>query len=127
MPQRIEVSAAIDAPVASVFEVVADVARYPEFLPGVHGVAQEGDVFAMTVRLGPVDVSWKSRAVIQPYESIAVRLVEGPFEQMDVLWSFSELEGKTEVRCVTEYALLLPIPGIKWLKDTIVKTMGKGK
>jgi ribosome-associated toxin RatA of RatAB toxin-antitoxin module len=110
---RIEATGDIDAPQQLVYQVVADVARYPEFVPGVKEVTQEGDTVRMTVRMGPIDVSWTSRAVFEPYTSIDITLVDGPFEQMDVRWEFVAREDVTEVTNITDYELILPIPGIE--------------
>jgi ribosome-associated toxin RatA of RatAB toxin-antitoxin module len=113
MSHRIEATGEIDAPQELVYQVVTDVARYPEFVPGVKEVRQEGDAVRMTMHLGPIDVSWTSRAALDPYASIDITLVDGPFAQMDVRWAFVALgNDKTEVTYITEYELLLPIPGI---------------
>jgi ribosome-associated toxin RatA of RatAB toxin-antitoxin module len=112
IPQRIEKAGEIDAPVEKVYQVIADVCKYPEFLPGVQEVAQDGDLFEMVVSLGPIDVTWTSRAVFEPYESIATHLVEGPFRQMDVRWEFAPQGDQTEVRYTTDFELHLRLPGI---------------
>ena len=112
MPQRIEKTGVIDAPLEKVYQVVADVIRYPEFLPGVQEVTQDGDLFEMTVSLGPIEVTWTSRAVFEPYESIETRLVEGPFRHMDVRWEFIPHGDQTQVRYTTDFELYLRLPGI---------------
>ena len=113
VPRHIEKIGEIDAPVEKVYQVVADVLKYPEFLPGVIKVARlEGDIVEMTVRLGPIDVSWKSKAVFKPYESIIIDLVEGPFRQMDVRWEFTPQGEKTVVKYVTDFQLYLRVPGV---------------
>ena len=122
MSHCIEATGEIDAPLALVYQVVADVASYPEFVPGVQSVTQAGDAIEMTVRLGPIDVSWMSRATFRPHASIVIQLVDGPFEQMDVRWTFVAKEGKTEVTCITEYKLLLPIPGIRRIVAKAIET-----
>jgi ribosome-associated toxin RatA of RatAB toxin-antitoxin module len=66
----------------------------------------------MTVSLGPIEVTWTSRVVFRPHESIAIRLVEGPFRQMDVRWEFTPRDDKTDVRYTTEFELHLRLPGI---------------
>ena len=92
MAQHIEKTGEIEAPVETVYRVVADVESYPEFLPGVKRVARlEGDVVEMTVGLGPIDVTWTSKARMTPYESIVIDLVEGPFRQLAGEWSFEPL------------------------------------
>jgi ribosome-associated toxin RatA of RatAB toxin-antitoxin module len=111
--QHIEKTGEIDAPVAKVYQVVADVERYPEFLPGVIKVVREADIVEMTVSLGPIDVTWKSKAVFRPNESIVIDLVEGPFRQMDVKWEFTPKGDKTKVKYTTDFQLHLRVPGIR--------------
>jgi ribosome-associated toxin RatA of RatAB toxin-antitoxin module len=90
------------------------VERYPEFLPGVQEVVRlQGNVVKMTVGLGPIDVTWTSKAALTPHESIAIELVEGPFRQMDVRWEFRPQGDGTWVRYTTDFALRLPVPGIR--------------
>ncbi len=112
MPQHIEKTGAIDAPVEKVYGVIADVTKYAEFLPGVKEVKQEGDLVTMTVNMGPANVSWKSKAVMVPNQSIAFTLVEGPFKQMDGKWEFTPEGGKTQVKYTTDFELTLSIPGV---------------
>ena len=116
MAQHIEKVGEIQAPVEKVYQVVADVTRYPEFLPGVNKVTRlDGELVEMTVRLGPIDVSWTSQAVFKPYESITIELVEGPFRQMDVRWEFVSKGDKTQVRYTTDFELNLGLPGMRWI------------
>jgi ribosome-associated toxin RatA of RatAB toxin-antitoxin module len=111
--RRIEKTGEIDAPVETVYQVVADVERYPEFLPGVKRVARlEGDWVEMTVGLGPIDVTWTSKASLTPYESIVIDLVEGPFRQMDVRWEFVPQGKGTRIKYTTDYELRLSLPGM---------------
>ena len=111
MSHCIEATGEIDAPLALVYQVVAEVAADPEFLPGVQSVTQVGDAIEMTVRLGPIDVSWTSRATFRPHVSIVIQLVDGPFEQMDVRWTFVAKEGKTEVHVHHRVQTAAPHPG----------------
>jgi ribosome-associated toxin RatA of RatAB toxin-antitoxin module len=120
--RHIEKTGEIDAPVEKVYQVIADVERYPEFLPGVKKVTRvEGDVVEMTVSLGPIDVSWTSKAVLRPYTSIVIDLVKGPFRQMDVKWEFVPDGDKTRVKYVTDYELRLPLPGISRIAAQAIK------
>jgi ribosome-associated toxin RatA of RatAB toxin-antitoxin module len=113
VPQHIEKVGEIDAPVEKVYQVVADVTKYPEFLPGVKSVTLlEGGVVEMTASLGPFDVSWTSRAIFVPNQSIAIELVEGPFRRMDVRWEFTPQGDVTRVKYRTDFELRLSVPGI---------------
>ena len=114
MAQHIEKTGEIEAPVETVYQVVADVEQYPGFLPGVKEVIRlAGDIVEMTVSLGPLEVSWKSKATFKPYKSIVIDLVEGPFRQMDVRWEFAPHGDATQVKYVTDFELSMPLPGIR--------------
>ena len=119
MPHRIEKIGEIDAPVETVYRVVADVTKYPEFLPGVASVKQQGDIVEMTVNMGPMYVTWKSRATLEPSAWIEIDLVEGPFKQMDVRWEFTPRGDATEVRYVTHFDLR--VPGISRIVARAIK------
>ena len=121
MLQRIEKVSEIDASVETVYRVVADVTKYPEFLPGVASVKQQGDIVEMTVNLGPIYVTWKSRATLEPNAWIEIDLVEGPFKRMDVRWEFTPRGGATEVRYVTHFELNLRVPGISRVVARAIK------
>jgi coenzyme Q-binding protein COQ10 len=114
MAQHIEKTGEIDAPVETVYQVVADVEKYPEFLPGVKRVVrlEDGGV-EMTVGLGPIDVTWISKARFKPNESIDIDLIRGPFRQMDVRWEFKSQGATTSVKYTTDFELRLPVPGIR--------------
>ncbi len=112
MAQHIEKEGEIAAPIGKVYQVVADVTKYAEFLPGVKEVKLDGDIVEMTVGLGPTDVTWKSQAIMETNESIVINLVEGPFKQMDVKWEFTSVGDKTIVKNTTDFELNLRIPGI---------------
>jgi ribosome-associated toxin RatA of RatAB toxin-antitoxin module len=122
MPQHIEKSGEIDAPVEKVYQVVADVTQYAEFLPGVKEVKQEGDLVTMTVNMGPANVSWKSKAVMEPNKSIAFTLVEGPFKQMDGKWEFTPEGGRTKVKYTADFELTLSIPGVNQIAAKAIES-----
>ena len=120
MSHRIEATTEIDASQELVYQVVADVDRYPEFVPGVKEVTREDGAVRMTAQLGPLDVSWTSRVVLKPYTSIDITLVDGPFKHMDVRWEFGAQDAKTEVTYITDYELLLPIPGVHRIAERAI-------
>ena len=113
MAPHIARTGTINAPVEQVYRVVADVASYPEFVPGVIAVRKEGDEVEMTVNLGPIEISWISKAVFQPNESIAIELVKGPFRRMDVRWEFTPQDEGTGIVYTTDYELSRWMPGLR--------------
>lgn len=102
----------IEAPLQVVYDVIADVERYPEFLPDLKSVTREGDQITMSVKLGPTTVTWKQVATFDPCRTISMRLLSGPFKAMSVDWRFEETGGGTRVSNNTEFELKLPMPSI---------------
>jgi coenzyme Q-binding protein COQ10 len=78
------------------FAVVADVEKYPEFLPWVVGtrtVRRESDtVFHSEMRVGfaGIEERYTSRVELDPTErTIDVALLEGPFRRLENHWRFT--------------------------------------
>jgi coenzyme Q-binding protein COQ10 len=113
--KQIKKTAVFAAPREIVYQVVADVARYPEFLPGMHSVDRRNGHVKMTVKQGPVKISWTNKETFYPPDRIVFKLVDGPFNVMDGSWTFEEVPGGTQVTYVLEYELLWPIPGVSLL------------
>ena len=81
------------------FALVADVERYPEFLPLCENltvrsrepIAGDGErvICQMVASLGPIRESFTSEVVLRPTERrIDVRYLEGPFRKLDNVWAF---------------------------------------
>jgi coenzyme Q-binding protein COQ10 len=95
------------------YDLVADVARYPEFLPWtsaarVRSVEEQGDHREM---LADLVVSFKlfretfgSRVLLWPAERrIRTSYIDGPFRTMDSEWRFRDVPGGVEVSFWTEF------------------------
>ena len=93
------------------FDLVADVERYPEFVPlcerlMVKRRADGGEgtqilVADMTVAYGPVRQSFTSQVTLdRPRLAILVEYLDGPFRQLQNRWRFKP-EG--EAACVVEF------------------------
>jgi ribosome-associated toxin RatA of RatAB toxin-antitoxin module len=80
------------------FDLVLDVARYPEFLPWCSGgeVLEMGDIHQLArlvIRKGSLMQSFTTRnELIRPAE-IRLNLVEGPFRSLTGAWRFQALSG----------------------------------
>ncbi len=109
---HVEKSGEVEFPVEKIYQTVADVEKYPEFLPGIKKVEVNGDLVKMTVNMGPATVSWTSKATYDPNKSISFKLVEGPFKQLDGKWEFEPNGKMTKIKYMTDFELTLPIPGI---------------
>lgn len=96
------------------YDLVADVERYPEFLPWcgaarVRSVVSEGDVDVMTADLV---ISFKvfrerftSRVELnEAQRKIDTEYLDGPFRYMKSNWSFRDVEGGCEVSFFVDFA-----------------------
>ncbi len=95
------------------YDLVADVARYPEFLPWtaaarIRSVEDRGDHREM---LADLVVSFKlfresfgSRVRLYPSEKrIETEYIEGPFKRMESVWRFRDVPGGVEVSFDTDF------------------------
>ncbi len=93
---RLERSALLEAPVALAFEVIADVASYPEFLPGCQAVkvletSASGLVAEVSVAGRGIHESFVTANEHRPGEAIVMSLRDGPFERLEGEWLFTRL------------------------------------
>lgn len=85
------------------FALVADVARYPEFLPWCAATrirSREGDVFTadLIAAFGALREQFTSRVTLDaPAKVITIEYIEGPFEHLTNRWQFLQLERGCEV------------------------------
>ena len=89
-------SALLPMAVEDVYEIVADVGSYPEFLPWCRSaellVSEPGRFVAtLTVRGKGFTEKFTTAAALAPPSSIRLSLVKGPFRQLEGEWRFSKL------------------------------------
>jgi ribosome-associated toxin RatA of RatAB toxin-antitoxin module len=85
-----------------VYGLVADVERYPEFLPWCTDARiLSGDDREVTVRLGLSSglarASFTTRNRLEPDSAITMSLVDGPFDVLEGCWGFTPV-GETGTR-----------------------------
>ena len=83
---------------AQMFDLVADVARYGEFLPWVIATRVRSDsaeelVADMLVGFSAIREKFTSRVLKQHPERIEVIYVDGPMRDLDNVWLFRDVEG----------------------------------
>lgn len=96
------------------YDLVADVAQYPKFLPWcaaarVRSVTPQGDAFVMDADLV---ISFKvfrerftSRVVLMPNDKkIDTEYLDGPFRYMKSNWAFRDVDGGCEVHFFVDFA-----------------------
>ena len=79
---------------AQMFDLVADVARYPQFLPWCVGArvtdrTETGLIGHMTIGFGPFRESFVSRVGLDRPARITVQYERGPFKYLHNVWDFT--------------------------------------
>ena len=91
----------------AVYQIVADIERYPEFLPWCTAarVVSKGDA-KVTAALEFAARGLRDTLVtensLQPGQRMTLELVSGPFAQFRGVWSFKELGARAEA-CKAEF------------------------
>lgn len=83
----------------TMFDLVADIASYPEFLPGCSGahIIDQGDnvvVGRLDLSKAGVTQSFVTRNTNTPYTSITLALEDGPFDSLGGEWRFDSLSDE---------------------------------
>lgn len=86
-----------------IYAVVADIERYPEFVPGwatTRIIRRQDRVchVAQEIGLGPVHLSFVSQAELSPPEAIAISTRERPFKRFRLDWRFVQQGPGCEIR-----------------------------
>lgn len=81
------------------FALVADIASYPQFLPWCGGArivsASEDEVIAaIDIAYGGVHKTFTTRNLLQRDKMMELRLLEGPFSQLQGFWRFAALDER---------------------------------
>ncbi|MCS6760676.1 MAG: type II toxin-antitoxin system RatA family toxin [Candidatus Devosia symbiotica] len=102
-----------------IFDIVADLADYPRFIPNCTAMDVRKDPIAddanvqlakMTLNFGPITQAYTSRVIADPQAlTIQAKAVDGPFAYLDSVWRF-ELEGiGTRVRFEIDFKISNPL------------------
>ena len=80
------------------YQIVNDVAAYPQFLPWCGGVKihqADNSIMEASVLMkkGKLDHWFKTRNKLQPGRLIEMTLIEGPFKQLQGCWRFTPIAG----------------------------------
>lgn len=83
-------------PPEKLFRIVADVRRYPEFLPWVMDAkiinqTERGFIADLTVGYRFFKETYRSEVILTPHERIDVRYIRGPFKYLLNTWKFSAI------------------------------------
>jgi ribosome-associated toxin RatA of RatAB toxin-antitoxin module len=107
--REVKRSALLPYPAAAIFGLVADVERYPEFLPWCRSaqvLAREGDGITarLTLASGLARATFTTRNRHVPGRSVAMSLVDGPFDALEGRWDFTPVgDAGTRVDLVVRF------------------------
>jgi len=81
------------------FDLVRDVARYPEFLPWVqaaevHEQGESHQIATLDVRVAGLARRFTTRNTLVENRSLAMQLADGPFDELSGQWQFSPVGGE---------------------------------
>ena len=90
-------SAIVPYSAARMFELVADIPSYPQFLPwcgGARIVSAQGDeaIASIDISYGSVHKTFSTRNLMQRHKMLEMQLIEGPFSHLQGFWRFDALE-----------------------------------
>lgn len=86
-----------------VYNMVAHVDKYPEFIPWCKSAkllkVEDGyNYYEILVKFGLFSHSFTTKDKFTPYDKIEISLVEGPFKHLESIWSFKSLaQSETEI------------------------------
>lgn len=111
MSSEFRMTRVINQPRELVFDVVADIERYPEFVPGFSGARidrQDADTLYVTQHVGipAMSVNFRSVARLQRPRGITIDSDEWPFRRLHQEWTLEDLgESRTRVTFESHHAL----------------------
>jgi ribosome-associated toxin RatA of RatAB toxin-antitoxin module len=97
--QAVERSALVTYTAAQMYALVNDIERYPEFLPwcvgaSVEDAAPEERVATLKVSRGVLRTEFTTRNTLTPDSRIRLRLVHGPFRDLEGEWRFEPIGSR---------------------------------
>lgn len=95
------------------YELVNDIASYPEYMEGCKAAQiisrDTSEIVAkLTLAKGGVSTSFTTRNQLVPYRTITLNLLDGPFSHFEGSWHFLPLEAKA---CKVELKLQFALDG----------------
>jgi ribosome-associated toxin RatA of RatAB toxin-antitoxin module len=99
MTTRIQRSALLPYPAQALYDLVNDVASYPQFLPWcsaseVLEVSETHMLASLEVAKGGIGQRFVTRNALLPAQRIEMNLQEGPFTSLNGVWEFKALGEK---------------------------------
>lgn len=93
----------LNHPVKKIYNLVADVKKYPEFLPWCRDITikKKTKKYIITkVKVGfqNINESYLCKVLLYPQKRITLGYISGPFEYLEINWKFKKIsKNKTDV------------------------------
>jgi uncharacterized membrane protein len=102
--------------VKRIFQVAAQVDKWPDILPHYRSVRvlqrkRRRTTVEMAARRGRIPVSWTAVQEVFPYERITYKHIKGFTTGMDVTWSFKPAPNGVQVVITHDFSLSWPLLG----------------
>jgi ribosome-associated toxin RatA of RatAB toxin-antitoxin module len=117
-PSRMHTENRIDiqGDVRRIFQVAAQVEKWPDILPHYRWVRvlqrrKRRTTVEMAARRGRIPVSWTAVQEVFPYERITYKHIKGFTTGMDVTWSFKPAQERVQVVVTHDFSLSWPVVG----------------
>jgi ribosome-associated toxin RatA of RatAB toxin-antitoxin module len=108
-------SALVEYSTQQMFDLINDIASYPQFMPGCLGadiISQTDEVVEARLTLGKsgIQQSFVTKNVLSPPTMMVMHFVEGPFKVFEGRWQFDELsDSACKVTLHLEFQFSNPI------------------
>lgn len=105
------------------FDLVDDVASYPQFLPWCRAatvIERKPDEVTATLKIhkGALHTRFTTRNTLEPPHAIRLALIDGPFRALDGAWQFEPIGDKgSRVRLQLRFAFANPLNA--WLLEPV--------
>ena len=93
----------LNHPVKKIYNIVADVKKYPDFLPWCSDIIikEKTKKYIITeVKVGfkNINETYVCKVLLYPQKKIALEYISGPFEYLQIDWKFKKIsKNKTDV------------------------------
>ena len=120
----------ISHPIKKIYNLVADVKKYPDFLPWCTNVeikelTKKFIITEVKVGFQNINETYVCKVLLYPKERITLEYISGPFEYLEIDWKFKKVsKNKTDVRFFCNFkfeSIFLRLCTSFFLEDAVEK------
>ncbi len=116
--KRVNRQAIVPYSCQQMFQLVDEIEAYPEFVPycgGARIIERNADsvVASLTVAKGNFEQAFTTKNINEPYSSIEMNLVDGPFKFLNGYWTFTPLSNSaSKIELLVEFEFSSKLLGL---------------